>query len=208
MTTKPLLRGHFHQAAFFVTLGATLMLIFKSASHGHILPILIYSIGVLTMFGVSALYHRPVWSPQKRQLMRRLDHAAIYIMIAGSFTPICLLAMTKEAGQNLLFWIWLTAIIGISQSIFWARAPKWLSAILYIAMGWFIVPYLSVLSDSLGQTHLILLIIGGLTYTVGAVIYATKKPKLWPSVFGYHEFFHILVIIGAIFHFIIIDSLA
>jgi hemolysin III len=202
MATKPLLRGHFHQAAFFVTLGACIMLIFKSK---NVWPVVIYSAGVLTLFGVSALYHRPTWNPQQRLVWRRLDHAAIYLMIAGSFTPVCMIAMTD--GTRPLLIVWMAAVLGIIQSVFWINAPKWLASILYVTMGLLILPYLQQLADSLGPDKLALLISGGVVYVLGAVAYATKWPKLWPTVFGYHEVFHLLVIVAAVLHFIMIEGL-
>lgn len=139
--------------------------------------------------------------------MKRLDHSAIFLLIAGTFTPVCLLALPVEKGPSLLVVVWCAAIIGIAQSVFWTTAPKWLTALLYIGIGWMIAPYLRELQHSLGFQNLAFLAVGGMAYTIGAVLYATKWPKLSPRVFGYHELFHALTIVGAIFHFIVVYSL-
>ncbi len=204
---KPILRGYFHQEAFFVALGACLLLIFKNTSSLALAATSIYSVGLLMLFGVSALYHRKTWQPRGRAIMKKFDHAAIFILIAGSFTPICLFALPSPSGLNLLLLVWITALVGIIQSFFWTKAPKWLSAIFYVGMGWVVVPYLGLLRDSLGLILFISLVAGGVAYTIGAVFYATKRPKLKPHVFGYHELFHLFTIVGAVFHFIVVYQL-
>lgn len=204
---KPLLRGHFHQAMFFVSLGASLLLIAKSNTRLEYISTIIYSLALLTMFGVSALYHRITWNPEKRLFMKKLDHAGIYLMIAGCFTPITLLALPEASGMKLLILIWAVAFIGIVQSIFFVNLPKYISALLYIFMGYMIVPYFSELTASIGEKNLIWLIAGGIAYSIGAVAYGLKRPVFRPLVFGYHEFFHVMVIVGAVFHFIMIYSL-
>ena len=201
---KPLLRGHFHQAMFFVSLGASALLIAKSNSQIEYISTIIYSIALLTMFGVSALYHRITWSPTQRLLMKRLDHAGIYVMIAGCFTPITLLALPYETGIRLLTLIWIVAFIGIIQSILFIHISKMYSAVLYLIMGYMIVPYFPELISHIGYLNLMLLIGGGVAYSVGALVYGLKRPIFKPLVFGYHEFFHVMVSVGAIFHFILI----
>jgi hemolysin III len=139
--------------------------------------------------------------------MKRLDHSAIYILIAGTFTPICLLALQGDSGKNLLMTIWIIAILGVLQTLFYVGTPKWLSATLYVFAGYMILPYLSELKNNMGPYNVILLIAGGLTYTLGALVYALKRPILRPEIFGYHEVFHILVILAVSLHFIVIKSL-
>lgn len=204
---KPLLRGHFHQAMFFVSLGASALLIAKSDSQIQYISTIIYSIALLTMFGISALYHRITWNPSKRLLMKRLDHAGIYVMIAGCFTPITLFGLPGSTGIRLLTLIWIVALIGIAQSIFFIHISKMYSAILYLVMGYMIIPYFPELITHMGYANLLLLISGGLAYSIGAIAYGLKRPVFNPVVFGYHEFFHIMVALGAIFHFILIYSL-
>lgn len=168
---------------------------------------LIYSFGLLFLLGTSAIYHRLHWQPKSRALVRRIDHSAIFILIAGTFTPICLLALPEKSGWPLFVVVWMAALIGILQSIFWIKAPKIISAILYVVMGWLAFPYLGELNGVLGLTSLSLLVSGGSVFTLGAVFYALKKPKLWPKIFGYHELFHLFTIIGAALHFIVIYQL-
>lgn len=207
MLTKPILRGHFHQAAFFMACGACLMLILKAQETTATIASLIYSFSLIFLLGTSALYHRVNWGLEARKWMKRLDHSAIYILIAGTFTPICLLALPEPSGRNLLITIWSIALLGVAQSLFYVQAPKWLSAILYVIAGYMILPYLSELKNSVGDLNIVFLICGGLVYTLGAVTYALKKPNFNPQIFGYHEVFHLLVIIGAAFHFVLIYSL-
>ena len=127
---KPKLRGYFHQEAFFVAVGACSMLIAKSSSHLSLWSSIIYSFGLLFLFSMSALYHRPHWEEKIRQFIQRFDHSAIFILIAGCFTPFCLLAMTPAHGHLLLRIIWTVATLGVIQSIFWVNAPKWVLATL------------------------------------------------------------------------------
>jgi hemolysin III len=204
---KPVLRGYLHQEAFFIALGACILLIAKSTNNLSYLSSLIYSLGLLLLFGISAIYHRPQWQPKQRALLKRFDHSAIFVLIAGTFTPICLMALPEEQGNRLLFVIWGAALIGIFQSIFWVKAPKWLTALFYIAMGWMALPYLGVLKVSLGTASLYLLAAGGIVFTVGAVFYASKKPNIAPGIFGYHELFHLFTVIGAAFHFVVVYRL-
>jgi hemolysin III len=204
---KPILRGYFHQEAFFTFLGACTLLMIGSTSQQKLLSSAIFSFGLLFLFGVSAIYHRPHWQPKPRALLKRFDHSAIFILIASTFTPFCLLALPEPGGEQLLIRVWIAAILGVIQSIFWVKAPKWLTAVLYVAMGWLIAPYISELNQSLGPTNVALIIAGGVVYTVGAVFYALRKPVMFPRVFGYHELFHLFTLIGASFHFAVIYQL-
>lgn len=204
---KPFLRGHFHQAAFFFAAGAGVMLIARSATFFESVATTIYTLCLCSLFGVSALYHRPQWSPQGRKWMRRLDHSAIFLLIAGTSTPLCLLAIPEKGGYQLLKIVWLAAVLGILQSLFWVNAPKWLAVILYIAMGWLAFPYLPELKQALGASKVHYILAGGVIYTVGAIIYGLKKPNPFPRIFGYHEIFHLLVILAAGLHFWVLQSL-
>lgn len=203
-STKPLLRGYLHQEAFFVALGACALLVAKSSNRVGLLAGLVYSFGLLFLLGSSALYHRPHWEPPARALLKRFDHSAIFVLIAGTATPFSLLALPEAEGNRLLWLIWSAALLGVAQSIFWVTAPKWVTAILYVGVGWLSSPYISKMSAVLGNTNVGLLAAGGAVYTIGAVFYALKKPRLAPRVFGYHELFHLMTIIGAALHFIVI----
>lgn len=204
---KPLLRGHFHQAMFFVALGACSLLIAKSETRLEYISTGVYSLGLLMMFGISALYHRINWPAKKRALMKRFDHSAIYIMIAGTFTPVTLLALSPEEGSRLLITIWIVAAIGVIQSIFFVNLPKKVSSILYLVAGYLIAPYLGDLLPTLGPVNLALLIAGGVVYSLGAIAYGFKRPLLNPRIFSYHEVFHSLVSVAAVLHFMVIHSL-
>ena len=204
---KPKLRGYFHQEAFFIALGACTLLVAKSSNSFSLISSLVYSIGLLTLLGVSSVYHRFNWPPTRRALLKRLDHSAIFILIAGTFTPICLLALSEASGQKLLIVIWSAAILGVVQSIFWVKAPKIVTSLFYVIMGWLAFPYLGELRNTLGITLVALMLSGGIVYTVGALFYAFKKPNLIPGVLGYHELFHLFTVIGAAFHFAMIYQL-
>lgn len=204
---KPTLRGHLHQAAFFMTLGAGSLLIANSTSAAALTAGIIYVLGLLFLFGVSAIYHIPHWEPKPRAFMKRLDHSAIFIFIASTFTPLCMLALPEAPGKQLLIIIWSAAVLGLIQSIFWVKASKWVTAILYVIMGWLALPYLGELKETLGSARIWFIVAGGLVYTVGAIFYAIKKPNFKPGVFGYHELFHLFTIIGALLHFIVIYQL-
>ena len=204
---KPLLRGHIHQAMFFVTIGACLLLVLKAQAMLATIATIVFSIGALMMFGVSATYHRITWGEQGRALMKKLDHSSIYLMIAGTFTPICLLALPKDSGSELLITIWIVAAVGLLQSIFFVNLPKFVSALIYIIAGYLIVPYMGDLSGTFSHSQFALLIIGGIAYTIGGLSYGLKWPKLSPQYFGYHEVFHIFVSIGAALHFALVYSL-
>jgi len=207
LTPKPRLRGSSHQAAFFLALGACLVLLSQTADARSFSAILIYTIGVCGLFGISAIYHRPHWDPIPRARLRRLDHAAIYLLIAGTFTPIGILGYGDERGLSMVKSLWCVAAVGILLTIFWVRSPKWLNALLYVGVSWIGLSFFSPTGTTLAQSDIALILAGGISYTVGAVIYALRRPNPWPLVFGYHEIFHALVILGAFFHFIVVFGL-
>ena len=206
---KPLLRGHFHQAGFFIALGACAMLVVKSAHSSAIWPVLIYSLSLVGLLGMSALYHRPQWRPSVRTWLKRLDHAAIFVLIAGTGTPIFVIALPDDLRNKLLLLTWGATILGVLQSVFWVKAPKWVSAVLCLFVGWIILPYLPEIKAAMALKMMGLswLYLGGLVYSIGAVVYALKWPNPSPRYFGYHEIFHLLVNIAATFHFIVIYGL-
>jgi hemolysin III len=183
------------------------MLLVKSSTLRELVALIIYCVSLTSLFGISALYHRINWQPNTRMWMRRIDHAAIYILIAGTSTPIFLLGLQGDAGFNVLTFIWGAAILGIIKSAIWVKAPKWLAAALYIGAGWMAVPYLDDLRAMMGGLNVLLILLGGVIYSLGAVIYALKRPNPVPHVFGYHEIFHLLVIVAATLHFIVITRL-
>ncbi|MBI2785244.1 MAG: hemolysin III family protein [Legionella longbeachae] len=198
---KPLARGYIHLAAFFITLCACTILIIYSNGAWAIFASVVYSVSLVGQYGVSALYHTRMWNRQKYLLLRRIDHATIFVLIAGTATPICLLKLNNAFGLQLLSIFWLVAIIGMFMTTIWPHVPKWTRSLLYVAMGWIGIFYFPEIKSSLDTTNIQLLVIGGVTYTIGAMIYAFKWPDPFPSVFGYHEVFHVLVVVASGFHF-------
>jgi len=198
---KPLLRGVLHQIACGLAFVAGVLLVAVAPSARGRLAAAIYAASLVTLFGVSALYHRPTWSPPARAWMRRLDHSAIFVLIAGTYVPFAML-LPAPADRRMLTLVWACAGLGIAQSIFWVRAPKGLVVALCIAFGWLIVPYLRALQEVTELRQLLLLAAGGIIYSVGGLIYARRWPDPAPRVFGYHEVFHALTILAAVVHFI------
>lgn len=205
--TKPLLRGHLHQAAFFVALGAGCVLVATAHEKAARMVSLVYTLSLVGMFACSSLYHRINWNAKARMWWRRLDHSAIFFLIAGTATPICIVGIKGDTGYRLLWIFWAMAVAGIFKELFWVQAPKWVSAVFYIVMGWAGVPFLSEMSSALGPGKMALMVCGGVIYTVGAVIYASKRPNPFPKTFGYHEIFHLLVVIASLMHFIVVYQL-
>lgn len=203
---KPLLRGVSHQLAFFVALLAGGCLLFLAHSPRTVAAIAVYAASLATMFGVSALYHRKNWQPAARQVMRRLDHSAIFLLIAGTYTPVCMLLLEPRVGSLLLGLVWIGALLGIGQSVLWVNAPKAVSASIYVAFGCLVIPFLPQTAAALGALRLALIAGGGALYALGAVAYALKRPNPWPAVFGYHEVFHALVVAASVAHFAAIAS--
>jgi hemolysin III len=200
---KPLLRGVSHEVAAFVALAAWIALAAVAPAGRGRAASNVYGASLFTLFLVSAVYHRTNWRPRARTWMRRLDHSAIFVLIAGTYTPLCLL-LPPPTGVTLLALVWGGAALGIVQSVAWAYAPRPLVAALYVALGWAVVWVLPTLRAVLGPSALALLFIGGAAYTVGAVIYAARRPDPFPRVFGYHEVFHALVIVAAACHFAVV----
>jgi hemolysin III len=197
---KPLLRGVFHEIAVaFALVGGVALTRMASGTRATVAAA-VYAASLTALFGISALYHRPRWGPRLYVLMRRLDHAAIFLLIAGTYTPICLLVPAR-GGLTLLAVVWVGALAGVVFAVAKPRAPKWLSAILYVALGWALVPVLPELARALDRSGLLLLAGGGVVYSIGALVYALRRPDPFPRVFGYHEIFHLLVIVAAAFHY-------
>ncbi len=187
-----------------MALGACAVFLAETPSSRAFYSVLVYSLSLVGLFGISALYHRPHWTPKKRAWMRRLDHAAIFMLMAGTGTPICLLAMDASSGKQLLVILWISALAGILQSLFFIRIPKWLSSVFYTLAACVALPFLPELLKGLGPKGLGLLLLGCACYVIGAVVYATKSPNPRPLTFGYHEIFHLLVMLAALFQFILI----
>ena len=195
---KPRLRGVSHQWAFFVSLALGAVLVLTAPRGEATAAAGIYAVCVATLFGTSALYHRINWRTDgARRWMRRLDHSAIFLLIAGSYTPFAILVIDGTMAQVITAVVWGGALLGILLKLVWIDAPKWLAALAYVLLGWVSVVVMPEMMSDLGITATALVAGGGLLYTVGAVIYAMRRPDPSPTVFGYHEIFHLLVIAAA-----------
>jgi hemolysin III len=193
----PRLRGVLHQYASFVSVALGIPLVVGASGFRERLSALVFAAALATMFGVSALYHRITWRPGPRRWMRRLDHAAIYLLIAGTYTPFGLVALSGAWRWTVLPVVWGGALAAIVLKVAWVDAPKWVAAAIAVALGWVGVLVLPQLWDHAGTAGVVLLAIGGVLYTGGAIVYARGRPDPVPAVFGYHELFHALVIAAA-----------
>ena len=191
---RPRLRGVFHQYAFLVSVVAGTVLVAGAPGPRERAAATVFAAAVAAMFGISALYHRVTWRPRARRWMRRLDHAAIFLLIAGTYTPFGLLALSGAWRWTLLPIVWGGAFAAIVLKLAWVDSPKWLTAAIGIALGWVGVVAFPQLWSHSGAEVVALLVAGGVLYTAGAVIYARRRPDPLPAVFGYHELFHALVI--------------
>lgn len=198
---KPKLRGVSHQIAFFVAIVATAILVVRAPTTRASWASAVYGAALTTLFGVSALYHRPTWSPEQRKIMRRIDHAAIFLLIAGTYTPLFYLLDVPEMHYRPLWIVWCGALAGIAKSLLWPHAPKALTALLCVVLGWAVVGDVWRLGPTVGATSVALLVVGGVVYSIGAIVYARKRPDPLPTIFGYHEVFHALVIVAAMIHY-------
>ncbi|TVT57617.1 hemolysin III family protein [Amycolatopsis rhizosphaerae] len=207
MDTRPRLRGHIHFWSFFGALACAVTLVTfagTAISARAALATAVYGLTVMGVFGVSALYHRRLWSPRAYQWMKRADHSMIFLFIAGTYTPFTLLSMSQPTGYVILAVVWGGALLGVALKMLWPTAPRWLGVPIYIALGWVAIFVLPELARHAGIAALVLLLVGGLFYTVGAIFYGTRWPNHWPETFGYHEFFHACTVLAAISHYIAI----
>jgi len=202
---KPRLRGVSHKWAFFVSLVAGAALVLAAPTGRAVLATAIYATSVAALFGASALYHRVDWaSVRARRWMRRLDHSMIFLLIAGTYTPFALLALEGTLASVMLIVAWAGAAAGIVMKLVWIDAPKWLVALTYVLLGWMGVAVVPQMLADIGVTATMLVAAGGALYTVGAVVYALRRPDPAPRVFGYHEIFHALVIAAAALQFAVV----
>ncbi len=199
---KPRLRGVSHEWAFFVSLILGAALIAAAGSARATVAVAIYAVSLSALLGTSALYHRVDWArPEVRRWMRRLDHSMIFFLIAGTYTPFALLVLSGPLADAILVVVWAGAIAGAIVEMIWIEHPKWVAALIYIALGWVAAVAFPGLWDEIGIAGTLLVAAGGVLYTAGAVVYATQRPNPNPRVFGYHEVFHLFVILAAAAHF-------
>jgi hemolysin III len=193
---RPLLRGVFHQIAFSASLVVgTLLVVGAEGARRHVAAA-VFAGAVAACFGTSALYHRITWTPRLRLWMRRVDHAGVYLLIAGTYTPVCLLVLTGTWRWAVATVVWAGAAAAALLKFVWVAAPKWLAVAIGIVLGWVGVAVLPQLATRLNPAAVALLGIGGLVYTAGAIVYARRRPDPLPAVFGYHELFHLLTLIA------------
>jgi hemolysin III len=196
---KPTWRGWIHAATFPITIIAGFVLIALAEGAPAKWASAVFVLTSMLLFGSSALYHRFDWTPRTKVLLKRIDHANIFLLIAGTYTPLAILALPPDKGWLLLGVVWGGALVGIGFRMFWINAPRWLYVLLYLLLGWAAVMYLGdLLAVSIWMMALV--IAGGLLYTAGAIVYAMKKPNPWPGHFGFHEIFHACTVLAFMCH--------
>jgi hemolysin III len=197
--TKPTWRGWIHTGILPLVIAGGIVLLVVADGLVAKVAAAIFFAGSALLFGTSAIYHRFNWGPKAKLALKRFDHANIFLLIAGSYTPVTLLALPQEKGLLLIIAIWTVALLGIGFRVFWIGAPRWLYVVIYIAMGWAAVVYLpELLAANLAM--MLLILIGGLLYTLGAVFYAMKRPNPFPGHFGFHEIFHTFTALAFMCH--------
>ncbi|MEX1254038.1 MAG: hemolysin III family protein [Dehalococcoidia bacterium] len=197
---RPALRGWIHVAALLaVVAGAALLLVVADSARAYVGGA-IFAASLFLLYGTSATYHRVQWSPTARRVVKRLDHAMIFVLIAGTYTPLCL-HVSLAWGIPMLSVVWGIAGAGIVLKLFWPDGPRWLSVALYVALGWLALAAVSELVTWFSPVELAMLGLGGALYTVGGLVYAVRRPDPWPRVFGYHEIFHLFVVAGSALHY-------
>ena len=202
--SRPRLRGVVHLVAFVVSLPAGAALVAAADGRTTALALAVYALSVSGLLGVSALYHLPTWSPGRRRWMRRLDHTMIFVLIAGTYTPFCLLVMDGTLADVILVVVWASALAGAVLNLLWSDAPKWFTSIVYVSTGWAAIAAMPQLWEKIGPLGVGMLALGGALYTAGAVVYALRRPDPNPQVFGYHEIFHVLVIAAAAIQYAVV----
>ncbi|MBV7364209.1 hemolysin III family protein [Actinomycetaceae bacterium TAE3-ERU4] len=193
---KPLLRGWIHAISAPLTLAATIVLVVLAPTTGTKIASAIYMLCTLALFGLSAVYHRGNWGIKGDAILRRLDHSNIFLLIAGTYTPVAVGALNHHDATVLLSIVWAGALIGSLMHIFWIDAPRWIYTPIYVILGWVALWYLQPIAANAGWSTVWLLISGGLTYTLGAVFYGFQWPGRYARYFGFHEFFHACTIAG------------
>jgi hemolysin III len=205
----PRLRGLLHQYAFFASVAAGVTLVALAEGARARVACAIYAVALAAMFGASAIYHRAPWrSLQARSWARRIDHSMIFVFIAGSYTPFALLELTGFLPKILLACVWGGAVVGVALNVGWIDAPKWVTAPVYLLVGWIGVIAAPQLFTELSVASAVLVVTGGVLYTLGALAYATSWPNPFPATFGFHEVFHLLVVAAALAQFVAVSFVA
>ena len=205
---KPRLRGMSHAAAFVAALAGCVLLALTPATGTQHLAGMVFGVSLVLMFGISATYHCPTWSPATYQRLQRFDHAAIYVLIAGTFTPLAALDVAGGWSRYVLWAMWGAALTGAGLSLLGRSGPRGLRSVLYVALGTVSLPVMLRLPEVIGTASVRWLVFGAILYALGAGVYARRRPDPWPAVFGYHELFHLMVIAAASVHYgVILDVL-
>ena len=203
---RPLLRGWLHFcAAVAAVVGLVALVLLADSARAYVGGV-VFAGSLIALYGTSATYHTITWGRRMHGLLKRLDHSMIFVLIAGTYTPICLIAAGTAWGITILAVVWSLAAAGILMKVIWPGAPRWLSVGLYLSAGWLGVIAGSQITDWLAWTPIGLLFVGGVLYSIGGVIYAAQRPNPWPRVFGYHEVFHVLVIAGSVLHYTLVAA--
>ncbi|MGB9356938.1 MAG: hemolysin III family protein [Acidimicrobiia bacterium] len=202
---KPRLRGWLHAVMFPVAILGGLVLVVLADSTEERVSVAIFALSAVLLFGTSALLHRGTWTPGMEGVLRRMDHSNIYLIIAATYTPFAVLAMPNGRGRVLLFIVWIGALIGVAFRVLWVGAPRWLYTPVYVALGWVAIFYLSDLVRGAGVVAVILIALGGVLYSAGAVVYGTKRPNPSPEWFGFHEVFHVLTVAAFAAHYVAVS---
>lgn len=202
---RPKLRGWLHAGMFPVSVAAGIVLVALSGTTEARIATAIFATTGALLFGTSALFHRGTWSPRIHRTLRRMDHSNIFLIIAGTYTPLAVLALPSSKARVLLWIVWVGALAGVMFRVFWVGAPRWLYTPVYVILGWVAVFYLPDLLDGAGVAALVLVVIGGGLYSIGALIYGTKRPNPSPRWFGFHEVFHALTVAAFIAHYVAVS---
>jgi hemolysin III len=201
---RPLLRGYFHLIAAGGAIAGCVLLVLLADSAEAYVGGAVFAASLIALYLVSGTYHTITWGPRMRSFFKRLDHAMIFVLIAGTYTPFCLIAASTGWGITILALVWSIAGMGVALKVAWPSAPRWLGVTLYAATGWICLVAATQWADWLALAPIVLLFVGGVLYTLGGVIYAVKRPNPFPRVFGYHEVFHLLVIAGSVLHYSVV----
>ena len=199
---KPHLRGWLHAGTFPLALAAGVVLVALAPTTKSRVAAAVFAVTACLLFGVSAIYHRGTWSPRAMTLLKRLDHANIFLIIAGTYTPFSVLLLPAGKARTLLTIVWVGAVLGVLFRVFWVEAPRWLYVPAYIALGWAAVAYLPAFVRSGPTSVVVLVVVGGALYTLGGIVYGFRRPDPSPRWFGFHEVFHALTVAAFAVHYV------